>query len=569
MKKIWISFITTFCMFYLSRAEVQAQSTDTAKVVISGKLDSLFEDYTFRKRPTIAVMPFSNTNASAKEAEFGRTISAMLSTALRSKTNFIVVDESELERALSRTGNLPEVISRETFHTIADSIQVDVALIGDVSLIDKTLHIDARLLDTRTLKVMASVYGTSQDLKLIRKTVEDLVVELEVNYLLAWMGTLSIMSQPGGAEAYLDGKFIGITDEQNALVIKNLLEGIYRLQFIRGGYNTWEGNVAVLAKMDRSVKISLIAKPGAMNIYSEPPGADVFVDNVLVGQTPVSLKKVAEGEHEIRLVKENYKESVRKVVVRSFQPTDVKASLEVSPGRITVNSEPSSADIYIKGKLVGKTPFTISDIPPGEAVLRVEKPGYDEWTKSMLVTPNNYEVVNLVLKEKTGTISIVSKPAGATVSIRKGVPGETWKKIGQTPIVSHETTISRYMVEVSKEDYFSDSLVVEVKHKALSQVDFDLKEKPGTIWVETTPSNARIFLDNVYRGRTPLLLQNIVRGDYTVETKLPYATNVQNVSVRPNRMTEVKAEFVKPSSYVWPVAIILGIALLMNFVAGG
>ena len=106
-----------------------------------------------------------------------------------------------------------------------------------------------------------------------------------------------------------------------------------------------------------------------MNIYSEPKGARIFIDNNFMGQTPMSLKKVAEGDHEIRLVKENFKEWMQRVIVHSFKPTDVKAVLEVSPGILTVNSSPPGAMIHFKGKYVAQTPHTLSNITPGEIVI--------------------------------------------------------------------------------------------------------------------------------------------------------------------------------------------------------
>jgi curli biogenesis system outer membrane secretion channel CsgG len=64
--------------------------------------DTLLEkNYVFRTKPNIAVLPFTNTNTQAKETEYGRTVSAMLATALRSQTNFIVLERSELNKILS------------------------------------------------------------------------------------------------------------------------------------------------------------------------------------------------------------------------------------------------------------------------------------------------------------------------------------------------------------------------------------------------------------------------------------------------------------------------------------
>ena len=280
-----------------------------AQLVSITNTDSLLaEDYVFRNKPNIAVLPFNDANAQAKEVEFGRTVTAMLATALRSNTNFIVLERGELNQILTEQAVATSGITREISRSFSDLFNVEVLLSGDVSLINSTLHIDARLIETGSSKIVVALYSTCQDLRNIREVVVNLAQELEQTYLRQWMGSVSIISDPVGAEVYLNENYFGMTTQESALRINNLLEGTYALKFIRGGYYDWEGEISVLAKMERFVEVSLIAKPGAMNFYSEPAGAGIYVDNNFMGVTPLSLKKVAEGEHEIRLVKENYKE---------------------------------------------------------------------------------------------------------------------------------------------------------------------------------------------------------------------------------------------------------------------
>lgn len=562
---------TIFCILTIIMISIpliaQEQESPKSSPLTSTQVDSLLDrDYAYRKKPHIAISSFTNANAQAKEAEFGRMVSSMLATALRNKTNFIVLERGELQEILREQAFEISGLTKEKTQELGEIYNVEVILIGDVSLINNTLHIDARLIETKSSEIVVAVYGTCQDLKQIRNVVEELAKELEQTYLRQWMGSISMTSQPTGVEVYLENRFIGFTDVQKPLKITNLLEGTYHLKFICGGYYDWEGVIAILAKMERTVKVSLIAKPGSMNIYSEPAGARIFLDNNPVGRTPMSLKKVAEGEHEIRLVKENYKEWTQKVVVRSFQPTDVKATLEVSPGLLTVNSDPSEADIYFKGKFIAKTPHTLSNIPPGEVVVRVKKDGYEEWTSSVLIQPNKHEILDAVLEEKVGTLSITSLPEGATVYLRKQGQGKR-QKVGKTPILNFNATIGNYTIEVEKKDYFNDGKPTFVAHKQLTDVRFELKEKPGAIFVETTPPNARVFLDGAYKGRSPFLLDNIVKGEYQVTMSLPYAERTKKTIVEPNRQSDVKANFKKSKNYIFAITSIGIAGLLFHILA--
>jgi len=124
-----------------------AQSKSQDQAVFSGLSADSEENYEFRKKPNIAVLPFIDANELAKEIGFGRTISAMLITALRNNSNFTVIERSELQKIMSeQVLGLSGLTEKET-SKIQDLLKVDVILVGDVSLIDNTLHIDARLFD--------------------------------------------------------------------------------------------------------------------------------------------------------------------------------------------------------------------------------------------------------------------------------------------------------------------------------------------------------------------------------------------------------------------------------------
>jgi TolB-like protein len=558
-KKIFTILFTVsaFCTLLAQEATISLAAADSL----------LEEDYEFRDRPNIAVLPFYDANAQAKEVEFGRTVSAMLATAMRSNTNFIVLERSELTQIITEQSIGISGLTRDETRSFKTLYDIDVILTGDVSLINSTLHIDARLIETTSSKIVVALYSTCQDLKRMRAVVEELAMQLEQSYLRQWMGSISINSQPGGAEVYLDDKFIGITTEEAPLQIENMLEGKYQLKFIRGGYYDWEGEISVLAKMDRSVKVSLIAKPGSMNIYSEPDGAEIHVDNNFMGVTPMSLKKVAEGEHEIRLVKKNFKEWTQRVLVRSFQPTDVKATLEVSPGILSVNSFPSGASIYFKGKFIAKTPHTMSNIPPGEIVLQVEKEGYESWTTSVWIAPSSQEVLNISLIEKKGMFTVSSKPDSAAVYlIRPDDPDKRF--IGYAPITNYPVTIGAYIVEVSRDNYFSRQQKIVVRHNQLSDVGIELEEKPGSVLVSTNPQNVRVFLDGQFKGRSPLRLKAIPKGEYDIRLSLPFADDQESISVNPNQEAVINRTFKKSRDYIIPMtaigAIILGLHLLTN-----
>jgi hypothetical protein len=72
---------------------------------------------------------------------------------------------------------------------------------------------------------------------------------------------------------------------------------------------------------------------GALTIESEPLGATVFVDQQLLGETPVHLKSLRAGEHLVRLEHEGFERWTASVRVPADQQTRVRAALQIESSR--------------------------------------------------------------------------------------------------------------------------------------------------------------------------------------------------------------------------------------------
>lgn len=61
-------------------------------------------------------------------------------------------------------------------------------------------------------------------------------------------------------------------------------------------------------------------------------------------------------------------------------------------GGATVKSRPAGARVYLDGELVGYTPATLSTLPIGKHLLRLERPGFRQHGQLLEVTPDDVEV---------------------------------------------------------------------------------------------------------------------------------------------------------------------------------
>jgi hypothetical protein len=68
--------------------------------------------------------------------------------------------------------------------------------------------------------------------------------------------------------------------------------------------------------------------PGSLNVFSRPAGAQVYVDDRLIGTTPVSLSNVTPGAHTVRIALPGHQRWESHVTVTPGTATRVAASLE-------------------------------------------------------------------------------------------------------------------------------------------------------------------------------------------------------------------------------------------------
>ncbi|PKG32027.1 PEGA domain-containing protein [Methanoregula sp.] len=148
---------------------------------------------------------------------------------------------------------------------------------------------------------------------------------------------------------------------------------------------------------------------GQIVIASEPPGANVFLDNSLRGITPVTLKAVSNGRHTVTLRLEGYEDAVREVIVtadspqvsvllaaQSSAPSSATSTLPVtavpetpgSPqsrqaaattGSLSITTTPPGALVFIDGQMKGISPATIPGLAPGQHKIRLVLDGYQDF----------------------------------------------------------------------------------------------------------------------------------------------------------------------------------------------
>ncbi len=147
-------------------------------------------------------------------------------------------------------------------------------------------------------------------------------------------GRLELRSTPAGAQAAVNGEPRGTTP----LTLREMPLGSYTIRLTRDGYAAQERqvrltpsrpNVSLSARLQRVPAAAREApRHGSLSIESRPAGARVFLDNRLVGTTPLAVSNVPVGSAAVRIEQDGYQSWTSTVQITSGEQSRVGASLD-------------------------------------------------------------------------------------------------------------------------------------------------------------------------------------------------------------------------------------------------
>jgi eukaryotic-like serine/threonine-protein kinase len=133
----------------------------------------------------------------------------------------------------------------------------------------------------------------------------------------------------------------------------------------------------------RSMQTNEAPAVATVHVDSVPHGADVYFDGMhLAGKTPLAVPNEATGKTiEIRVELAKHKTATEQFEVPAAGgDVTVMADLKPLTGKLVIVSKPDGADLYIDGRLRGRTPVTISDIDLEAKLLELRLKDYQPYS---------------------------------------------------------------------------------------------------------------------------------------------------------------------------------------------
>ncbi len=147
-------------------------------------------------------------------------------------------------------------------------------------------------------------------------------------------------------------------------------------------------------------------------------------------------------------------------------------------------------------------------------------------------TADVYGALTVISSQTPGSISVSSSPSGAYI---KSLDGISYNGVLKTTCTIPNVNPGTHIIELTLAGYEDWSTSVGVNPGETATVSATLvpKQTPttGTITVSSEPSGANVYLDNAYKGLTPITIPDVSPGTHTVELKLDgysdWSTSVQ------------------------------------------
>lgn len=287
-------------------------------------------------------------------------------------------------------------------------------------------------------------------------------------------GSISVESQPTGADIYFNGNYRG----RAPLTITDVWPGTYTISADMTGYRTYSTTTSVSSDIRSSVYCLMtpVNTAGALSILSSPSNADVYLDGLYKGRTPITLSNLASGTHSIQLGYNGYYDWKSTVVVPEGGTKTVSATLNPMPGSSTgwiyVSSSPGGATVTLDGSSVGQTPVSgslkLNTIAVGDHTVALELAGYQPYSTRTSVSSNTVTEVSAVLipsgtSSVKGAMSVSSNPAGANIFLDNNF-------IGISPLTAPDIAAGNHLVTFKMAGYQEYSTTALVSAGTTSSV---------------------------------------------------------------------------------------------------
>ncbi len=299
--------------------------------------------------------------------------------------------------------------------------------------------------------------GRTYILKLTTGTVQTVVQQTVMSQYLVFQVT------PADAMVLVNNEAWPVSDGS---ALKFVAFGNYDYRVSSKLYHPEVGRVEV-KDPNNKVVVNVQLKPAfghiAVPATGDLAGATIYIDNEMVGQTPVTSAALASGPHTVMAVKPLYQSKEQTVTVTDGQTLTVQPTMSADFAMVTLTVD-NNAEIYVNGERKGAGSWT-GNLASGEYVMETRLANHRASTTTKRISPDQ-RTQTYPLDAPVpiyGSLDVATTPAMADVYIDE-------KLAGQTPLFLQQYLVGNHTVRVSKANYGDYQTSVTIQEGRTAEV---------------------------------------------------------------------------------------------------
>lgn len=274
------------------------------------------------------------------------------------------------------------------------------------------------------------------------------------------------------------------------------------------------------APMQAAAPAPVVAPTGQAQFDSRPTGAEVVIDGVARGKTPIKLS-LPVGDHALEIRGEAGTRSLPLTIeagVLVSQYVELVTAADQPTGRLDISSDPPGAVVRLDGAVRGVTPLTLEAVEARSHNIALSR-GTSTIYRSVRVTPGAtatvFAALDAVPTPTAGTVGgFVSIAAPFELQVFEG-----GRLLGTTSAERLMLSTGRHALDLVSDAFqFKTSVVVEVPAGKTATTAVSVPD--GSLSVNALPW-AEVFVDGRAVGTTPLANLTVPIGNHEVTWRHP------------------------------------------------
>lgn len=331
-------------------------------------------------------------------------------------------------------------------------------------------------------------------------------------------GLLVLKTDPAGCQIKINGAAVGETPR----FIGNLsVKDVHTVQLSKTGYRDQTLTIRFKGREPIVREENLILDSGVVNIITEPANAEVTVNGIVKGRSPILVSDLPKGTATVRLKLDGYKDETRELRLNAGDRQTLSVPMLALPGTLHIVTTPARASVYLNDEIMGVSPISIPRLCPGEYIVRCEAEGYAPMSKTITIDNGKFVREEFRLDNILGRIELKTSPVGASVLLDGRKVGETEALAGMHADASDTFSISdvaegEHTVIIRMEGYHDFARTVRVKAKGTIRLPHIYLKKAFVPDVEITTTDG--VFRGVYKGQTPstIILETTPGVEYPI-----------------------------------------------------